>query len=59
METGSVNAYIVHENWAFTPFLLFARCLLENIVTDGEIVMKPLHQLQTAGPGQEGKQAAA
>ena len=30
METGSVNAYIVHENWAFTPFLLFARCLLEN-----------------------------
>ena len=30
METGSVNAYIVHENWAFTPFLLFARCLLEK-----------------------------
>lgn len=30
METGSVNAYIVHENWAFTPFLLFTRCLLEK-----------------------------
>ena len=30
METGSVNAYIVHENWALTPFLLFTRCLLEK-----------------------------
>lgn len=30
METGSVNAYIVHENWAFTPVLFFTRCLLEK-----------------------------
>ena len=30
MESGSVSAYIVHENWAFTPFLLFTRCLLEK-----------------------------
>ncbi|MCI8915256.1 MAG: helix-turn-helix transcriptional regulator [Oscillospiraceae bacterium] len=30
MEAGSVNAYIVHENWALTPFLLFTRCLLEK-----------------------------
>lgn len=30
LETGSVNAYTVHENWAFIPFLLFTRCLLEK-----------------------------
>ena len=30
MESGSVSAYIVHENWAFTPFMLLTRCLLEK-----------------------------
>lgn len=30
LETGTVSAYIVHKNWAFVPFLLFARCLLER-----------------------------
>lgn len=30
LETGEVSAYIVHENWAFVPFLLFTRCLLEK-----------------------------
>ena len=30
LENGPVNAYIVHENWAFTPLMLFARCFLEK-----------------------------
>ena len=30
MESGSVSAYIVHENWAFVPFMQFARCLQEK-----------------------------
>lgn len=30
LETSPVNAYIVHENWAFTPLMLFARCFLEE-----------------------------
>ena len=30
LESGPVNAYIVHENWAFTPLMLFARCFLEE-----------------------------
>ncbi|MBD5118282.1 MAG: helix-turn-helix transcriptional regulator [Clostridiales bacterium] len=30
LETGPVNAYIVHENWAFMPLMLFTRCLLEE-----------------------------
>ena len=30
LESGSVSAYTVHENWAFIPFLLFTRCLLEK-----------------------------
>lgn len=30
LETGTVSAYIVHENWAFVPFMLFTRCLMEK-----------------------------
>lgn len=30
LETGPVNAYIVHENWALIPLMLFTRCLLEE-----------------------------
>lgn len=30
LETGPVNAYIVHENWAFVPLMLFTRCFLEK-----------------------------
>lgn len=30
LETGPVSAYIVHENWAFAPLMLFARCFLEK-----------------------------
>ena len=32
---------------------------LRHIVAGGEIVVKPLHQLQTAWPGQKGEEAAA
>ena len=30
LETGSISAYVVHENWAFVPFMQFARCLQEK-----------------------------
>lgn len=30
LESGPINAYLVHENWAFMPLMLFVRCFLEK-----------------------------